>query len=78
MKKMTKAQFKVADAIWELTREWGYPPSVAEIAEAVERSTSAVQFQIDTLVETGKAARKPGKIRTLALTREGVEEVLGL
>lgn len=76
--KMTKAQYKVADAIWSLTQVYGYPPSVAEIAEEVDRSPSGVQCQIENLITTGKVTRKPGKIRTLSLTREGYEELFDL
>lgn len=58
----------VVDAVAAFHRENGYGPSVGEIAAAIGRSPTAVQFQIDKLLEDGLLVKTPGKIRSIRLS----------
>lgn len=73
---MTKMQYKVAEAIFFLSAEKPYPPTVQEIATRVGKAPSTVQIHIDSLCDKGFLYRDQGKIRTLSLTASGYETVV--
>ncbi len=57
---------KIVRFIRDYTREHGYAPSVREIGEAVGiRSTRAVKYHLDVLVEQGVIERVAGRARGL-------------
>ncbi|WP_231516888.1 HTH domain-containing protein [Sporolactobacillus terrae] len=56
----------IIDAIKKLTREQGYPPSVRELADAVNlKSTSTVQRHLEHLKRDGRVDFEHGCPRTL-------------
>jgi len=57
---------RITDFIRQYTREHGYAPSVREIGAAVGiRSTRAVKYHLDVLVEQGVIERTAGRARGL-------------
>lgn len=68
MEKLSKMRKRVYDYIVEHTREYGYPPSVREIGEALDlRSPSTVHFHIKKLEELGYIEKGAGKGRAIRL-----------
>ena len=52
--------------------EHGYPPSLKEIADGCEiSSTSVVRYWLDRLQAAGRLTWQPGQSRTLRLTPAG-------
>jgi repressor LexA len=61
-----KRREMIIEAITELTKEKGYPPSVRELAEAVNlKSTSTVQGHLERLKKDGRVNFEHGCPRTL-------------
>ena len=57
---------RIADFVRQYTREHGYAPSVREIGAAVGlKSTRAVKYHLDILVEQGVIERIAGRARSL-------------
>jgi len=57
---------RIADFVRQYTRERGYAPSVREIGAAVGlKSTRAVKYHLDILVEQGVIERIAGRARSL-------------
>ena len=66
--KLTPKQQRIYDFIRAFTAEHGYPPSVREIADAVNlRSPSTVHFHLKALEEAGVILRSSGKTRAITL-----------
>lgn len=69
MSKLTPKQQQIYDYILEFTDAHGYPPSVREIAEAVElKSPSTVHFHLKGLREAGLISQAEGKTRAITIT----------
>jgi repressor LexA len=67
---MTKHNPKRADEILatiaDFTAEYGFPPTIRELALRVGlASTAAVQHHVDLLERAGRLTRSPGLSRTL-------------
>jgi repressor LexA len=61
-----KRREMIIDAIKKLTKEHGYPPSVRELADAVDlKSTSTVQGHLERLKRDGRVDFEQGCPRTL-------------
>ena len=62
---------RVLEAIKELTKAKGYPPTVREIGDRCKiRSTATVQFHINSLLDAGILEREPNRGRTLRIKEE--------
>ncbi len=69
MSKLTPKQAQIYDYILAFTDTHGYPPSVREIAEAVElKSPSTVHFHLKGLREAGLISQAEGKTRAITIT----------
>jgi repressor LexA len=72
MKKLTEKQQQIYDYIISFTEEYGYPPSVREIGEAVGlKSPSTVHFHMKGLRSAGLISQAEGKTRAITVTGEG-------
>lgn len=67
---ITEHQLRTLRVIRSFTAEHGFPPTVAEIAEALGIATTSVYEQVNQLVRKGYIERHPGKARGLSLTEE--------
>lgn len=75
IKELTPKQQRIYDYILDYTNEYGYPPSVREIAAAVGlKSPSTVHFHLKALEEAGAIVRGSGKTRAITPTEQAVEE----
>lgn len=62
----------IYEAIRDFAAEYGYPPTVRELALSVGlASASGVQHHIDRLVRAGLVTRDPERARTLRITEGG-------
>ena len=69
MSKLTEKQQQIYDFILDFTQEHGYPPSVREIAEAMDlRSPSTVHFHLKGLRAAGLISQAEGKTRAITVT----------
>ena len=69
MSKLTPTQQQIYNYILSFTDEHGYPPSVREIAEAVDlKSPSTVHFHLKGLREAGLISQAEGKTRAISIT----------
>lgn len=69
MSKLSPKQQQIYDYILSFSREHGYPPSVREIAQAVDlRSPSTVHFHLKGLREAGLISQAEGKTRAITVT----------
>ena len=69
MSKLTRKQQQIYDYIISFTQENGYPPSVREIAQAVDlKSPSTVHFHLKGLREAGLISQAEGKTRAISVT----------
>ena len=72
MSKLTEKQQQIYDFILDFTQEHGYPPSVREIAQAVDlRSPSTVHFHLKGLRQAGLISQAEGKTRAITLSGTG-------
>lgn len=72
MKKLTEKQQQIYDYILSFTDEYGYPPSVREIGEAVGlKSPSTVHFHLKGLRTAGLISQAEGKTRAITITNAG-------
>ena len=72
MKALTPKQQKIYDYIVSYTADFGYPPSVREIAGAVGlKSPSTVHFHLKALEEAGAINRGTGKTRAITAAEDG-------
>ncbi len=75
LKELTPKQRRIYDYILTYTNEYGYPPSVREIASAVGlKSPSTVHFHLKALEEAGVIVRSSGKTRAITPTEQVLEE----
>lgn len=58
-------KIRTVDAITELSTEFGYSPTVREIADRIGRSVSATHDRLAVLEAEGRITRNPTKPRTL-------------
>ncbi len=66
-------QFKILEFIYNTVEDRGFPPTVREICEAVDlSSTSTVHGHLNRLVKTGYLFKDPSKPRALEITQEGL------
>lgn len=66
MKQLTEKQRAIYDYLVRFITEYGYPPSVREIAAAVGlKSPSTVHFHLKALEEAGAIRRGAGKTRSI-------------
>jgi len=69
MVKLTPKQQQIYDYILDFTQNNGYPPSVREIAQAVNlKSPSTVHFHLKGLREAGLISQTEGKTRSIIAT----------
>ena len=69
MSKLYPKQQQIYDYILSFSQENGYPPSVREIAQAVDlRSPSTVHFHLKGLREAGLISQAEGKTRAITVT----------
>ena len=69
MSKLTRKQQQIYDYIISFSQEFGYPPSVREIAQAVDlKSPSTVHFHLKGLREAGLISQAEGKTRAISIT----------
>lgn len=69
MKQLTEKQQQIYDYIVSFTEEYGYPPSVREIGEAVGlKSPSTVHFHMKGLRAAGLISQAEGKTRAITVT----------
>ncbi|HIT31959.1 MAG TPA: transcriptional repressor LexA [Candidatus Enterenecus stercoripullorum] len=69
MSKLSPKQQQIYDYILSFSEEHGYPPSVREIAQAVDlRSPSTVHFHLKGLREAGLISQAEGKTRAISIT----------
>ena len=69
MSKLSPKQQQIYDFILNFADEHGYPPSVREIAKAVDlRSPSTVHFHLKGLREAGLIEQAEGKTRAITVT----------
>ncbi len=69
MSKLSPKQQQIYDYILSFSQENGYPPSVREIAQAVDlRSPSTVHFHLKGLREAGLISQAEGKTRAITVT----------
>lgn len=69
-------QIQILHYIWEKVNEHGYPPTVREIGEAVNlSSTSTVHGHISRLEKKGLLVKDPSKPRALEVTAAGLAEL---
>jgi repressor LexA len=66
-KEMTKLQEQIYEFLKDSIRENKYPPSVREIAAALEISASSVQVQLNKLLDMGAISRDPDRPRTILI-----------
>ena len=68
MSRLTPKQQQIYDYILSFTEKQGYPPSVREIAQAVDlKSPSTVHFHIKSLVAAGLLCQAEGKTRSITI-----------
>lgn len=68
MNRLTPKQQQIYDYILSFSDEHGYPPSVREIAQAVDlKSPSTVHFHIKSLVAAGLLCQAEGKTRSITI-----------
>ena len=71
MSQLTPKQQQIYDYILSFTDEHGYPPSVREIADAVElKSPSTVHFHMKGLRAAGLISQAEGKTRAISVNPE--------
>lgn len=69
MSKLSPKQQQIYDYILSFSQENGYPPSVREIAQAVDlRSPSTVHFHLKGLREASLISQAEGKTRAITVT----------
>lgn len=69
MSQLSPKQQQIYDYILSFTDAHGYPPSVREIAQAVElKSPSTVHFHLKGLREAGLITQAEGKTRAISIT----------
>lgn len=69
MSKLSPKQQQIYDYILSFSQENGYPPSVREIAQAVDlRSPSTVHFHLKGLREAGLISQAEGRTRAITVT----------
>lgn len=66
-KEMTELQENIYEFLKDSILENGYPPSVREIAAALEISASSVQVQLNKLLDMGVISRDPYRPRTILI-----------
>lgn len=67
---ITEPQLKTLKAIRSFMAEHGFPPTVAEMADALGVATTSVYEQINQLIRKGYLERESGKARGLSVTEE--------
>ncbi len=76
MKRTENRQLEVLRFIHQRVSEKGYPPTVREIGEAVQlSSTSTVHGHLSRLEKKGYILRDPTKPRAIELTANGLEAI---
>jgi repressor LexA len=69
--KLSERQKRMLDFIQKFSHQSGYPPSIREIGEAVDiSSTSVVNYNLNRLVEEGLVARDQNVSRGIRLTEK--------
>ena len=72
MGKLTPKQQQIYDYILSFAGEHGYPPSVREIAQAVNlKSPATVHFHLKGLREAGYITQAEGKTRAISIVGAG-------
>ena len=75
MSQLTQKQQQIYDYILEYTESHGYPPSVREIAEAVDlKSPSTVHFHLKGLRSAGLISQAEGKTRAISVNAAAAEK----
>ncbi|MEJ6400740.1 transcriptional repressor LexA [Nicoliella lavandulae] len=76
MSKVESRQIAILRYIWHSIKKQGYPPTVREICEGVNlSSTSTVYGHINRLEKKGFLKKNPSKTRALEITELGMKEL---
>lgn len=76
VKRTENRQIEILKFIHERVSDRGYPPTVREIGEAVQlSSTSTVHGHLSRLEKKGLILRDPTKPRAIELTQEGLDKI---
>ena len=74
---LAQPHLRILDFIYRYTHEFGYPPTLQEIAEECGwNSRQAVWPHVRWLVEHGYLRSRRGHVRSLVLTERGKAELL--
>ena len=65
---LTDRQTQVVETVRSFTEEYGYAPSVRELAGMLGISTAGAQHHLDALMVKGAIKRTPGIARSLRCT----------
>ncbi|MCT6822489.1 MAG: transcriptional repressor LexA [Apilactobacillus sp.] len=69
-------QLAILEFIWKRINSQGYPPTVREIGEAVDlSSTSTVHGHLSRLEKKGFIVKNPAKPRALEITEDGLKKL---
>ena len=75
-KEMGVSQTHILTYVGEYALEYGYPPTIREIRDALGFSTtSLVQYHLNKLIGGGLLTKVPGKARTLRVSRKAKKRV---
>jgi len=74
LRPLTPRQKDVLAAIDELTRRYGYPPTLREIARAVGLCLSTASYYVNALETKGAISRVPGTPRTIVVLHPDPDE----
>lgn len=66
---LTERQSLVMDTLGSYIAEWGCPPTVAEIAEAIGISRSGIQGHLTVLDRKGYISLRPFKSRSIRILK---------
>ncbi|GGX36327.1 LexA family protein [Streptomyces noursei] len=65
--RQSDSQVRIANAMRELADDFGYPPSMREVAASVGLSPSTVAYHLKTIEERGIITHTPQRNRTYQL-----------
>lgn len=66
---LTKAQADVYNAIVYYTKEYGYPPTIIDLSEMVNKSTGAIQVSLRILKRKGFITMEKYQSRTIKVVK---------
>jgi repressor LexA len=73
---LTTVQLKTFRTIKRIMDENGYPPTVGELAEALNKTKASIHANLDSLIQKGFLKRTMGKARSLEILRSPQTNVI--